>query len=176
MNKRNNVSTVLILAVFFFLFSLTLFFPVRAFADESAEKISFDVNIVWDDSQNPTCERNEFIRVQLFANDIDTGKEITLSESNDWKGTFSGLDKYVDGAEIDYSISECNLCDEYSCIVSGDAAEGFTIVNCSAISCISVVIDDVAVGIRPYHIAGLFLILAVVLLILLTGIKKLRHF
>ncbi len=172
MNKMKKNSTSVTLVVFLILFSFALNFPSKVFADQSAEKTSVDVRIQWEDSENPTCERSKYVTIKLFANDINTGKELKLSESNNWSGTFTDLDKYEGGEEIVYTISECNVCDDYSCVVSGDASTGFIVVNCSAISCISVVVDEAAEGLRPHHIAGLAILFAVGLLFLVARVRK----
>ena len=43
-------------------------------------------------------------------------------------GSFAGLDKYVDGAEIEYTIEEVEV-NGYDSVITGDASIGFTITN-----------------------------------------------
>ena len=69
------------------------------------------------------------ITVRLLADGVDTGKTITLSDSNSWTDTFSGLDKYkADGTEIVYTVKEDDIAN-YTNAITGDATTGFTITN-----------------------------------------------
>lgn len=68
------------------------------------------------------------VTVRLSANGTDTGLVLELSESNDWKDTFTNLPKFSDGKEIDYSISE-DLVKGYVSKISGTADDGFTVTN-----------------------------------------------
>ncbi len=51
-----------------------------------------------------------------------------LTEANNWQWTFNDLDKYKEGKEIQYTIEE-NSIENYSTVIAGDAAEGFTVTN-----------------------------------------------
>ena len=69
------------------------------------------------------------VTVHLLADGTDTGKTVTLSDSNSWTDTFSGLDKYnADGTEIVYTVKEDEV-SGYTSEVTGDATTGFTITN-----------------------------------------------
>ena len=69
------------------------------------------------------------VTVHLLADGVDTGKTVTLSDSNSWTDTFSGLDKYkTDGTEIVYSVKEDEV-SGYTSEITGDATTGFTITN-----------------------------------------------
>ena len=69
------------------------------------------------------------VTVHLLADGIDTGKTVTLSDSNSWTDTFSGLDKYnADGTKIVYTVKEDEV-SGYTSEVTGDATTGFTITN-----------------------------------------------
>ena len=68
------------------------------------------------------------VTVHLLADGVDTGKTVTLSDSNSWTDTFSGLDKYKDGTEIVYSVKEDDIAN-YTVAITGDATTGFTITN-----------------------------------------------
>ena len=69
------------------------------------------------------------VTVRLLADGVDTGKTITLSDSNSWTDTFSGLDKYkADGTEIVYTVKEDDIAN-YTVAITGDATTGFTITN-----------------------------------------------
>ena len=69
------------------------------------------------------------VTVRLLADGTDTGKTVTLSDSNSWTDTFSGLAKYnADGTEIVYSVKEDEV-SGYTSEITGDATTGFTITN-----------------------------------------------
>ena len=69
------------------------------------------------------------VTVRLLADGTDTGKTVTLSDSNSWTDTFSGLAKYkTDGTEIVYSVKEDEV-SGYTSEITGDATTGFTITN-----------------------------------------------
>ena len=69
------------------------------------------------------------VTVHLLADGVDTGKTVTLSDSNSWTDTFSGLAKYKkDGTEIVYSVKEDEV-SGYTSEITGDATTGFTITN-----------------------------------------------
>ena len=69
------------------------------------------------------------VTVHLLADGVDTGKTVTLSDSNSWTDTFSGLDKYkTDGTEIVYTVKEDDIAN-YTVAITGDATTGFTITN-----------------------------------------------
>ena len=91
------------------------------------ETISIDINKVWDDEDDVDETRPESIEVILLADGEEVNK-VTLSESNNWKYTFTDLDKNASGKEIVYTIKEVEV-DEYESTISGDAKSGFTITN-----------------------------------------------
>ena len=69
------------------------------------------------------------VTVRLLADGVDTGKTITLSDSNSWTDTFSGLDKYkANGTAIVYTVKEDDITN-YTSVTTGDIASGFTITN-----------------------------------------------
>ena len=97
----------------------------------SQEKISIDVEKVW------VGENNEDVTVQLLA-DGKQLDEIVLNEDNEWKYTFTDLDKYAlandatnRGHEIKYTINEDQLADssDYHTSIEGNMYEGFKITN-----------------------------------------------
>ena len=85
---------------------------------------------------NTNTEKKEWVgpkagpvTVRLLADGVDTGKTITLSDSNSWTDTFSGLDKYkADGTAIVYTVKEEDITN-YTSTTTGDATTGFTITN-----------------------------------------------
>ena len=90
--------------------------------------IDINVNKVWDDNDNSSMLRPISITANLYANGVDTGKSVTLSEDNDWKSTFKGLKEYDDGNKIDYTVKETPV-DYYVSNVEGNVEDGFTIKN-----------------------------------------------
>jgi hypothetical protein len=72
----------------------------------------------------------ESVEVKLLADGKDSGKKLTLTAAEGWKGTFEKLSKYdeKDGHEIEYSIEEVKI-DGYTTGISGSAENGFTITD-----------------------------------------------
>ena len=70
------------------------------------------------------------VTVHLYADDVDTGKTVTLNAANNWEDTFTNLRKYKPGTttEIKYNVKEDAVAN-YNGVVSGDMATGFTITN-----------------------------------------------
>ena len=70
------------------------------------------------------------VTVHLYADDVDTGKTVTLNAANNWEDTFTNLRKYKPGTttEIKYTVKEDTIAN-YNGVVSGDMATGFTITN-----------------------------------------------
>ena len=56
---------------------------------------------------------------------MDTGKVLTLSDVNSWKGSFIDLDKYKPGGEIKYTVKEDSVIDGYIGTITGDYITGF---------------------------------------------------
>ncbi len=69
-------------------------------------KISIDVLKRWMDNDDEAGLRPESITIRLFADNVDTGKMLVLTEDVDWAGTFSDLDEYKDGEKIVYTVKE----------------------------------------------------------------------
>lgn len=53
---------------------------------------------------------------------------LTLKDSENWRGSFTGLDKYENGAEISYTLRE-TVPDGYEVDIAGSASAGFTVTN-----------------------------------------------
>ena len=70
------------------------------------EKTEISVEKVWEDAEDQDGIRPEKIKVNLLA-DGKVIESYDLVASEDWKHTFSGLDKYRDhGVEIEYTVEE----------------------------------------------------------------------
>ena len=106
------------------------------------EKTSVSVNKAWNDSgllgEKYGYARPDSITVQLKANnEVVSGKTLTLSESNNWGGTFSELPKYSNGTAIEYSVSEVPV-SSYTTAITGSAADGFVITNTPKLTSIEI--------------------------------------
>lgn len=66
--------------------------------------------------------------MHLYADNVDTGKSVTLDASNNWEYTFTGLRKYNGNQEIQYSIKEDEM-NFYMTSVTGDMDNGFNVTN-----------------------------------------------
>ena len=93
-----------------------------------ASQINIPVEKVWNDNDNQDGIRPETVTVTLKANGDDTGKKLTLSKDNNWQGAFPGLDQYLDGKKIDYTVEEVPVTG-YQTAITGSASKGFTITN-----------------------------------------------
>ncbi len=100
------------------------------------ETVDLTVEKVWKD--NDTDKRPEDITITLVADGTETEQTLTLSDSNDWKGTFSNLLKYDyagTGEEITYSVSEVSVSGyntEYGTLTdNGNGQYSITVTNTS---------------------------------------------
>ena len=92
------------------------------------EELSVTVTKAWSDNDDQDGIRPKDITVELVANGEPTGKTLVLSSGNDWRGSFTGLDKYENGVEIDYTVREITV-EGYSTVITGDKTTGYTITN-----------------------------------------------
>ncbi len=86
------------------------------------EKTDITVEKVWDDESNERKLRPDVITVNLLA-DGETVDTARITADDEWKHTFTGLDKYKAGKLIDYTVEEEPV-EGYKTIV-----DGFTITN-----------------------------------------------
>ena len=77
-------------------------------------KTSLTVTKKWADAENQDGLRPKSIKVQLYANDQKSGKEVELSEDNKWTYTFSDLDEKKDGKAIQYTVKETEVPEGYT--------------------------------------------------------------
>lgn len=103
---------------------------IRAINHELPElpMMKIPVTKVWEDSDNQEGRRPSSILVRLFADGLDTGKTITLTETAGWTGEFANLDQYRNGQEIRYTIEE-EAVDGYTATISGDQSQGYVLTN-----------------------------------------------
>ena len=92
-------------------------------------KTSFSVTKIWEDDNNRAGLRPSQVEIKLYANGKDTGKTLILSEANQWTGSFTNLDKELDGKEIVYGIKEVLVGNGYISTIHGDSSQGYTVKN-----------------------------------------------
>lgn len=91
--------------------------------------MNLDVEKVWDDSNDADGIRPENVTVQLFADEVEVGSPIELSEANDWKHEYEELPVYsAPNIKINYTLEEVTV-DGYITEYSGDATEGYVVTN-----------------------------------------------
>ena len=87
-------------------------------------KISVEATKVWDDGDNKAGVRPNSVEFELYANKVTTNTKQTVSKvenSNVWKTTFEGLQKYTaDGEEIIYTFKEVTIPDGYVATVNNN--------------------------------------------------------
>ncbi len=69
------------------------------------EKISISGSKTWDDNDNQDGKRPSNIKVILFADGTEVTSQ-TITADNGWKWSFTDLNKYAKGREIQYTITE----------------------------------------------------------------------
>ncbi len=85
-------------------------------------KVSVNVKKLWVGEKKPS------VKVHLYADDVDTGKELTLNEANAWTASFANLRKYKGADEIKYTVKEERV-SGYSTAITGDSTNGYVITN-----------------------------------------------
>ena len=71
------------------------------------EKVSIPVSKTWDDNDNAANARPDSITLKLYrGDDLLRTQQVKSDASGDWSYSFDGLDKYKNGAEINYSVQE----------------------------------------------------------------------
>ena len=85
-------------------------------------KVSVNVKKLW------VGEKKPLVKVHLYADGVDTGKELALNEANAWTASFANLRKYKGNDEIKYTVKEERV-SGYSTAISGDSTNGYVITN-----------------------------------------------
>ena len=71
------------------------------------EKVSIPVSKTWDDNENAANTRPDSITLKLYrGGDLLRTQRVKSDSSGNWSYSFDGLDKYKNGAEINYSVQE----------------------------------------------------------------------
>ena len=91
-------------------------------------KTSVTVTKNWQDSNDQDGIRPNEITVKLLANGKDTGKTLTLNETNNWEGSFTELAEHENGEVIEYTVEEVSV-EGYETVITGDMTEGYVITN-----------------------------------------------
>lgn len=81
------------------------------------ETVDIEGNKKWNDNNNQDGKRPESITVNLFANGSKI-KSTTVTEADGWSYAFDNLDKYADGNEITYTVTEDAVTD-YTTSING---------------------------------------------------------
>ena len=101
------------------------------------EKTSIDVTKNW------IGKAADSVTVNLMADGNKVDSQV-LNEGNEWQYTFSNLEKYKDGKEINYTVEETPI-DGYKSEITGDMNSGFVIKNINTEK-ISIPVNKVWVG------------------------------
>ena len=86
------------------------------------EKTKVEGEKTWDDANDQDGKRPNEITVNLLANGKKV-KEAKVTKDTNWKYSFTDLDKYKDGQEITYTVTE-NEVKDYTTKI-----EGYKITN-----------------------------------------------
>ncbi len=84
-------------------------------------KVSIPVTKVW------IGKEADSVTVNLYADGVKIDSK-QLTAANQWQYTFTNLDKYNNGNEIQYTVKEETLAN-YDSAITGDMANGFKITN-----------------------------------------------
>jgi len=91
------------------------------------EQIVIPVKKVWVDNNDAQSLRPTSVHVKLFA-DGEKVDEVDLNSANSWQYIFTGLSRYRNGHEIQYTVKE-DAVTNYSTAYSGDMTSTITITN-----------------------------------------------
>ena len=91
-------------------------------------KTSVTVTKAWDDQNNQDGKRQP-VQVQLYADGVEAGAPVTLGEAVNWTYTWDNLAEKKAGKAITYTVKELTEISGYTSQVTGDAKNGFTVIN-----------------------------------------------
>ncbi|MBJ8326359.1 Cna B-type domain-containing protein [Streptococcus pacificus] len=101
-------------------------------------KTSLSVTKVWNDANNQDGVRPDSIKVQLYANDKKSGKEVTLTAADNWTYTWTDLAQKAKGKDIVYSVKEVGEVTGYTTEITETSKGNVTITNTHTPSTIKV--------------------------------------
>ncbi len=73
----------------------------------------------WVDGDNQDGNRPDSILVQLYANGEKVGEPVSLSAENGWVYTYEGLAQKANGTDIEYTVEELDVPEEYTVTING---------------------------------------------------------
>ena len=80
---------------------------VQTFSISNRTSASISVKKIWEDGDNQDGKRPNSVTVQLYADGNKSGDPVTLTASNNWLYTWTGLPMYKDGGTpIQYTVQE----------------------------------------------------------------------
>ncbi len=119
-------------------------------------EIEIEVEKAWDDADDRDGCRPDDVTVVLVQDDQATDKTLTLSESNQWKGSFTNLPKFKEkGTEIVYTVVEqtdnstitgTDGAGTYAIKVDGTVQNGFIITNTHTPETVDIPVEKVWEG------------------------------
>ena len=92
------------------------------------EKRDVAVSGSFSDANNQDGIRPTSLVVRLLADGQPTGKTVTLNAANNWKASFTGLDKNAAGKEIVYTVAQDAVTD-YTVTYGGNMTAGLTVLD-----------------------------------------------
>ena len=92
------------------------------------DETSVTVTKRWDDGNDKDKLRPESIKVQLYANGVKKGAEVTLKKSENWTYTWNNLPEKKSGQKIKYTVKEVNRLSGYVASVD-DANHGNIVIT-----------------------------------------------
>ncbi len=95
----------------------------------ASKKTGINVQKLWKDNDDKDGKRPDSITVKLLKDGEETGDELTLSDDNNWQGSFTNLDKYDGDREIEYSVAEDEVSGYTTTIAPVEGTSTFVITN-----------------------------------------------
>ena len=92
-------------------------------------KTSVKVTKAWEDKDNQDGKRPASVKIKLLADGVETDKTLTLTEADNWEGSFDNLDEYKAGKKIVYTVKEETVGNGYDSKVIGSPEDGFKVIN-----------------------------------------------
>ncbi len=93
--------------------------------------IDINVEKEWNDDGDAYGHRPDSIEVELLSNGDETGITLTLGDFNDWTDIFTGLPKYKNDVEVEYTVKELSgeALQYYTPVITYQDDGSMTIVN-----------------------------------------------
>lgn len=93
-------------------------------------KTSIQVTKAWKDKNNQDKKRPDKVRIKLLVDGKEVkGKILVLNKANNWTGSFTGLDEYMKGKKIKYTVKEESVGNGYESSIKGDSEKGYVVTN-----------------------------------------------